>query len=131
MRHMKLGRKEAVLDIYNLAVGVFLLLSPWVLALSHQAARIDVLAIGVLLMAVSAAALVAFATWEEWINLLLGLWLVASPWLLGFTQTRAAHLSIGAGLLIAYLAALELWLLYEARTAPREAGADTATRRRA
>lgn len=123
MRRITLGRDEAVLNIYNLAIGLFLLVSPWLLALSHQAARIDILVIGALLMAVSAAALVAFATWEEWISLLLGLWLIVSPWLLGFAHTRAAHLSLGAGLVIAYLAALELWLLYEARSEPHEHGA--------
>jgi hypothetical protein len=129
MSRITLRRDEAVLNIYNLAIGLFLLVSPWLLALSHQAARADILVIGALLIAVSAVALVAFATWEEWISLLLGLWLVVSPWVLGFAHTRAAHLGIGAGLVIAYLAALELWLLYEERSAPHDGSATPAIQR--
>jgi len=47
-------------------------------------------------------------------NLLLGQWLVASPWILGFTHTRAMHFSIGLGAVVAFLAVLKLWLVYEA-----------------
>ena len=60
-----------------------------------------------------AAAIVAFSIWEEWINLLIGCWLIASPWLLGFTQTRAMHFAIAAGAVVAFMALLELWLEYE------------------
>ena len=34
-------RRESPLDIYNLALGAFLFLSPWLLALAYPAARID------------------------------------------------------------------------------------------
>ena len=47
-------------------------------------------------------------------NLLLGIWLIASPWALGFAHTRAMHFSIGVGVTVAFLAALELWLVYDA-----------------
>jgi hypothetical protein len=51
--------------------------------------------------------------WTEWINLLLGFWLIASPWVLGFAHTRAMHVSIGVGVVVAFLAALEIWLVYD------------------
>jgi hypothetical protein len=54
----------------------------------------------------------------------LGIWLVASPWILGFAHTRAMHFSIGIGLAITFLAALELFLLRDAdaaRQSPAEA----------
>jgi hypothetical protein len=49
----------------------------------------------------------------------LGVWLIASPWILGFAQTRAMHFSIVVGLAITFLAALELFLLYDADRATR------------
>ena len=45
---------------------------------------------------------------------LLGLWLIVSPWVLGFAHTRAMHFSIGVGATVTFLAALELWLVYDA-----------------
>ena len=50
---------------------------------------------------------------EEWANLLVGCWLIVSPWLLGFAHTRAMHFSIVAGAVVAFMAVLELWLEYE------------------
>ena len=42
-----------------------------------------------------------------------------SPWVLGFTHTSAMHFSIAIGAAVAFLAALELWLMYD--TPQREA----------
>jgi hypothetical protein len=58
----------------------------------------------------------------------LGLWLVVSPWLLGFAHTGAMHFSLGIGTAIAFLASLELWLRYEA--AEREAMSSAKTQKR-
>jgi hypothetical protein len=107
-------RPESVLDFYNLLLAAVLLVSPWLFTLTNPAGRLDLLASGVAIAAISLGAIVAYASWEEWANLLLGLWLVASPWILGFTHTRAMHFSIGLGGLVAFLAILELWLIYEA-----------------
>jgi hypothetical protein len=52
-----------------------------------------------------------FSYWEEWLNLLLELWLTVSPWVLGFTHTKAMHVSIGLGAMVAFVAGLELWLV--------------------
>ena len=64
--------------------------------LRHENARLDLWASGAAIAAISIAAIVAFSKWEEWLNLLLGLWLIGSPWVLGFTHTRAMHVSIGS-----------------------------------
>jgi hypothetical protein len=42
--------------------------------------RIDAWASGALVAAISIMAFVAFADWEEWLNVLLGIWVVVSPW---------------------------------------------------
>jgi hypothetical protein len=112
---MKHWRRESALDVYNLVFALVLLGAPWLFALTNSTGKMDLWASGAAIAAISLAAMIAFARWEEWANLLLGLWLIVSPWLLGFAHTRAMHFSIGLGCLVAFMALLELWLLYEAR----------------
>jgi hypothetical protein len=107
-------RSEYSLDIYKLALGAFVLLSPWMFAFAYAPARVESAVIGALVMAVSIAALVAFSDWEEWVVLALGLWLIASPWILGFPVAAAMKIHVGAGLALVYLAGLELWLIHYA-----------------
>src|SRR5215475_5166000 len=109
---MKRWRRESALDLYNLLFAVMLLAAPWLFALTNSAGKIDLWASGAAIAVISLAAMVAFARWEEWANLLLGLWLIVSPWLLGFAHTRAMHFSISIGCLVAFMALLEIWLLY-------------------
>ncbi len=125
---MRKWRAESVLDLYTLGLAIFLCLSPWLFAGANGTAAIDLRASSAAIALLSLAAMVAFATWEEWANLLLGIWLVASPWVLGFTHTRAMHFSIAVGAAVAFLAALELWLAYEA-TQPEPPPTSTQDRR--
>lgn len=105
-------RRISALDCYAVAFGLFLFVSPWLFAYVSEKVRIEVWAAGAAIVAVSVAAIVAFSEWEEWLNLLLGLWLVISPWVIGFVHTRAMHVSILIGAMVAFLAALELWLTH-------------------
>jgi hypothetical protein len=111
---MKIGRRESALDLYKLLLAMFLLISPWLFAIANGTAAVDLRASGAAIAILSLAAMVAFANWEEWVNLLLGLWLIVSPWVLGFAHTSAMHFSIGVGAAVTFLAALELWLVYDA-----------------
>jgi predicted cobalt transporter CbtA len=104
-------RSESSLDLYKLMLGAFLFVSPWLFAFAYSPARLDAWVSGLILMAASVVALVAFQDWEEWLALLLGLWLIAAPWVLGLPHL-ATKVHIGAGLICAYLAGLELWLLH-------------------
>jgi hypothetical protein len=63
---------------------------------------------GLVIAGLSIAALAAFAQWEEWLNLLLGLWVLVSPWALGFQGTTAAWVHIVVGIHVAALAAIEM-----------------------
>ena len=111
---MRKWRAESVLDLYNLGLAIFLCLSPWLFARANGTAAIDLRASGAAIALLSLAAMAAFAAWEEWANLVLGIWLIVSPWVLGFAHTRAMHFSIAVGAAVAFLAALDLWLAYEA-----------------
>ena len=123
-------RRESVLDFYNLVLAAVLIASPWLFTLTNPAGRLDLLVSGAAIAALSLGAIVAYASWEEWANLLLGVWLVASPWILGFTHTRAMHFSIGLGAVIGFLALLELWLGYEADRLGRGAAPPASPERR-
>ena len=110
---MKKWRDESVLDLYNVVVAIVLFASPWMFKLTNGTARMDFWIISAAVIAISLAAVFAYANWEEWVNILFGIWLIASPWILGFSQARAKHFAIGLGLVVTFLAALELWLNYE------------------
>jgi hypothetical protein len=61
------------------------------------------------------AALAAFAIWEEWLNLIVGLWTLVSPWLLGFQGTSEMRVCVVIGIIVAILAAIELWIMSQSR----------------
>ena len=105
-------RRETALDVYNLALGVFLLAAPWLFAFTRMPARADDWVASLLVIAIAGAALLAYAEWEEWASLILGLWVAASPWLLGFAHTKASAINVMLGLAIAFMSALELWLIH-------------------
>jgi hypothetical protein len=111
---MRKWQRESVLDLYNLLLAALLFASPWLFRLTNSPGKMDLWGTGVVIAVISLAAIIAYKDWEEWANLLLGLWLVASPWLFGFAHTRAMHFSIGIGIVVAFLAALDLWLHYDA-----------------
>jgi hypothetical protein len=110
---MRKWRRESILDVYNLVLALVLLATPWFLVRDTMAVDINLWASGAAIGAISVAAMVAFAWWKEWVNLLLGLWLIASPWLLGFAHTSAMHFSIGIGVVVAFMSVLEIWLVYD------------------
>jgi hypothetical protein len=107
-------RKESILDAYTLLLGAFLLMSPWLLASTKTIMGHDAWICGTLVVSLSATALIAFVEWEEWCVLALGLWLAVSPWLLGFQNPIAMEVNVGIGLLLGYLAAMQLWLIHYA-----------------
>lgn len=99
------------LDWGNVALGVLLFLSPWLIGFTEPASLAwNSWACGLVVTALAAAALVRFADWEEWITALVGVWVAISPWVLAGTVATAAHWMHGVvGLLIAVLAAWRGW----------------------
>ncbi len=105
-------RQEAALDLYNLILGSFLFVSPWLFAFGYGPARADAFLCGALLMLGSLAAIAAFREWEEWVNLAIGLWILVSPFVLYFPHKAGMHVAIFVGAVVTYLALLELWLIH-------------------
>jgi hypothetical protein len=99
-------------DIVNLVLGVWLVLSPWALGfVAETRPTWNAWILGVIIAVAAIAALFAFQEWEEWVNAVLGLWLIVSPWVLGYSAMVAAAMwnQVVVGLIVAALAAWAIW----------------------
>lgn len=97
-------------DIVNALLGVWIVLSIWALGFQdNTVAMTNAVVVGLALIAAALGAMFVPRAWEEWTEGALGLWLVASPWVLGFSTHREAMLS--AVVTGALVAALALWTL--------------------
>ncbi|MGH7090817.1 MAG: SPW repeat protein [Stellaceae bacterium] len=106
------GRSQRWQDWANLVLAVWLFISPWVLGFATGyaaggaavnggaagagggvatngmdigAAAWNAWVFGVIVAIVALAAMASRAPWQEWINLLIGIWVFVAPWVLGFT----------------------------------------------
>ena len=104
-------------DVANLVLSAVLFFSPWVFDLSTGAPWQTASIVGIIIAVLSIAALAAFAVWEEWLTLVAALGLIVSPWLLGFQDSDAMTIDVVIGLIVAALAAFEVWFMREAAPA--------------
>lgn len=116
-------------DWCNLVLAVWLFISPWVLAFAASAnlvggtaagtagtaaggaggAAWDAWIFGVITAVVALSAMFSLRPWQEWINLLIGIWLFVAPWVVGFTSMRSAawdHWIVGVLVFLLALSAL-------------------------
>jgi hypothetical protein len=115
---MKDWTNAKLCDVANLILGAFLFVSPWILGFGGSGAGQNANIAGIIIVVLAIAALFAFAVWEEWLNLIVGLWTLVSPWVLGFqANTKAMTVSVVVGILVAILAAVEIWMA--SQTPPR------------
>ena len=96
-------------DIGNIVLGAILILSPWIFGFAVGPQSENSFGAGIVLIAISIAALTAFAVWQEWLNLIVGLWLIVSPWVLNFQSTEAVRIEVTIGIIVAVFAKNELW----------------------
>jgi SPW repeat len=106
-------------DAINLILAVWLFLSPWIVGFAGvTAAAWTAWLSAIAIAAFAIAALAVSAEWEEWINLILGIWVLISPWVVGVgTQSNPAITLFFTGLVVAAIAAIELWIMH--RIPPR------------
>ncbi|UUZ73839.1 SPW repeat protein [Polaromonas sp. P1(28)-8] len=97
-------------DPLNALIGVWVILSPWALGFQDiQMAMANAVVIRGGPAGRRAGSNLRSARWEEWTEGAIGLWLMASPWALGFSMHRNAMLSaLIAGIAVV---ALALWTL--------------------
>lgn len=98
-------------DLVTAIIGIWTFLSPWFFG---SAAGITVAAnvawslyiLGLAIAVVGIAAMVAYRFWEEWVEIVLGLLLLMSPWFLHFGDFAGLRWNaIIMGLAVALLAA--------------------------
>lgn len=77
--------KSAWKDWTNLVLGFWLFLTPWIFSNLSAAANTNAWLVGAAIVISSGLALRALRPWEEWTNLTLGVWMILSPWVLGYT----------------------------------------------
>jgi SPW repeat-containing protein len=109
---MNVWSNEKYCDLANLILGAVLIVSPWMFGFAAGAPSQNAWITGIAIAILSIAALAAFAEWEEWLNLVAGLWAIVSPWVLGFQGTTAMTVHVVIGVVVAALAAAELWMRY-------------------
>ena len=84
-------------DWAGVGLGAWLLASPWVLGFSDQSApMMNALIMGSILVLEEMLELGVHETFEEWIDVVAGAWLMVSPLALGFTSHFAASVSTAA-----------------------------------
>lgn len=65
--------------------------------------------VGLAAAGVAVAGLIAYRVWEEWVAMGLGVWLMASPWVLGFSEISVATwIAVICGLIISGMGLLAL-----------------------
>jgi len=103
-------------DWANWLLGIWLCLSPFALGFSYETRMTEnVVIVGFLLILAEVITLSVFRPWEEWIGVVLGAWLVVSPFVLGGAGSVSTANCVIVGLLVMGLA------LYEMREARQQA----------
>jgi hypothetical protein len=103
---------RTALDVVNVVAGIGLAVSPWLAGYAGEAyAAWNAWIVGAAVALLAIGALTMFHQAEEWANLALGLWAIASPWLLGFSAVSGAvAFHVILGVIVAAFAAGGLWL---------------------
>lgn len=103
-------RQQRWQDWINLLLGIWLFISPWVVGFegSQMAASWNAWILGVAVVVFSAIAVSMPQVWEEIINLLLGIWMVISSWVIGVTSRSVETNAVIVGLLVILFAILAM-----------------------
>lgn len=95
-------RKQRWQDWVNLVLGVWLFLSPWFGIGVGAGAAWNSWIFGAVIAVMSVWALSNPQRWEEWVNLVVGVWVLIAPFVLLFTaQTGATWNHIIVGIVVA------------------------------
>jgi len=107
-------RTDITTSITNLAFGSILVATPWLLGFTGETwASLNAWFSGGVVVLLALLALVRAYNWEEWLSVIAGLWIAASPWLLWFDDVAPALWShVIIGLCIVAFSAFELRHLY-------------------
>lgn len=105
-------------DWFGMLLGVLIVVSPWfplqpaneVMNAERSTMVLNTFVVGMLVFGLAQLEYVALQRWEEVGEIVLGLWLIASPWIFGYSGDeflRVWHVVLGA--VVVLLGALQLW----------------------
>ena len=99
-------------DWLDMVLGLWLAVSPWIIGFADDdpAAARNALIVGIAIAVLSALTFLAYHIVEEWIDVILGVWLIVSPWVLPGTRdsTVVADFVI-VGAIVLALSGYEIW----------------------
>ncbi|MCK1653778.1 SPW repeat protein [Bradyrhizobium sp. 149] len=103
-------------DWCGMVLGALIVASPWFPIQEHlaiggqQMIIVNTVAVGLVVFGLSQLEYVALQRWQEVATIVVGLWLIVSPYMLGYSGDgflRVYHTSLGAVALV--LGVLQLW----------------------
>ena len=105
-------------DWFGMLLGVLIVISPWfpfqperdVMDAERSIMILNTFVVGMLVFGLAQLEYVALQRWEEVAEIALGLWLIASPFIFGYSgddMLRVWHAALGA--IVVLLGALQLW----------------------
>ena len=95
----------------NLLLSAWLFVSPWSMHYTHQAAAWNAWIFGCVTFAFALSSVLLPRVWESVVNMLLGLWLVVSPYLLRFASENS--IAVNTVVVGALLVAFAYWAYYK------------------
>jgi hypothetical protein len=105
-------------DWLGMLLGVLIVMSPWfpfpagpeTVDADRSLVVLNAFTVGILVFGLAQLEYVALQRWEEVAEMVLGLWLIASPYIFGYSGDSALMLwHSGLGAAVVLLAALQLW----------------------
>jgi hypothetical protein len=92
----------------NILAGLWLIIAPWIFNYFGLGGVWNSVIVGIIVVVLAAIRVFGAyqATWLSWVNCVLGLWMIASPWIFNYTanQTRLWN-SVITGVIVAILGA--------------------------
>jgi len=102
-------------DWCGMLLGALIVVSPWFplreqFIVGNETTILNAVAVGLVVFGISQLEYVALQRWQEFATILAGLWLIASPYALGYSDAgflRIYHTSLGG--VVVLLGILQLW----------------------
>lgn len=110
-------RNEAWFDVAKLVLAAFLFASPWIFSFtSVTVASRSAWAGGILIGLASVWAIIAYADWQEWASVVLGLAVLIAPWAMNFhhTAVTAMRVDVSVGIAVVVIALANLLSMHSA-----------------
>lgn len=97
-------------DWFGIVLGILIALAPWIVEeVANSPAVVNAAIAGLIVMVLAEADLVNFRRWIEVCQLIVGLWVAASPFIFDYAASGSLRiLHIIAGIAVAALSVLEL-----------------------